>query len=62
MVEVKATKCTMYFTEQELYSMLACNQELWETGIGRGKAFKRHQASMNRQISSKEKELIETQT
>jgi len=60
MVEIKITKCTMYFTEQELNGMLARNPEMWEIGIGRGKAFKRHQAAMSRQVDSKEKELIRT--
>jgi|GEM_PF-1956768 len=51
MIELKLTKCTLYLTEQELNSLLAQDPALWEAAIRRGKAFKRHEQALQRNIN-----------
>jgi hypothetical protein len=41
MIEVKLVKCLLVFTDEEFYSMLKQNPEIWTAGIIRGKAIKR---------------------
>lgn len=41
MLEINTTKCRMYFTEEELFSLMSQDKDLLTTGIQRGKAFKR---------------------
>ena len=45
MIEVKMPKCSLFFTEEEVISLLAKDQELWRRAIDRGKAFLRNEAS-----------------
>ncbi len=49
MIEVKMSKCSLFFTEEEIVSLLAKNKELWIKGIGRGKAFLRNKAARKRE-------------
>lgn len=41
LVKVKLTKQTLYFTEEELFSLFCRDLDLWETALRRGKAIER---------------------
>ena len=43
-IEIRLTKCCLYFTEAELQRMLAREPELWAEGLKRGKGIRRAQA------------------
>jgi len=52
-VEIKLTKCRLFFTEQELQQLLAHEPELWQEAIKRGKAFIRARVAARREIKPK---------
>ncbi|MBT9171746.1 MAG: hypothetical protein DDT21_00115 [Syntrophomonadaceae bacterium] len=43
MIEIKLAKCLLLLTEQELQTLLARDQTLWQTALRRGKAAKQLQ-------------------
>ncbi|MBF7084189.1 hypothetical protein IT084_14585 [Desulfallas sp. Bu1-1] len=44
-IEIRLTKCRLFFTEQELQQILQHEPELWQEAIRRGKAFTRARAA-----------------
>ena len=46
---VKATKCTLAFTENELMGCLALQPDIFERAVGRGKRILREQSVAKRQ-------------
>lgn len=63
MLEINTTKCRMYFTEEELFSLMSQDKDLLTTGIQRGKAFKRA-ADQKKRLAEKrgDQRLITTAT
>jgi hypothetical protein len=48
-IEVRMSKCSLFFTEEEIVSLLTKNKELWIKAIGRGKAFLRNKTARKRE-------------
>lgn len=51
MVEVRLPKCRLFFTQQEIESLLKRDPELWEAALRRGKAIMRARAREARQAA-----------
>lgn len=49
MIEVKMPRYSLFFTEEEILSLLAKEQELWAKAIGRGKALLRNETARKRE-------------
>ncbi|HBQ26318.1 MAG TPA: hypothetical protein DD791_07990 [Syntrophomonas sp.] len=56
MLEIKASRCTLYLTEQELQSLLSRDPNLWREALRRGKAFSRATQTRERVQKKVEKE------
>lgn len=50
-VEIKLTGCILILGEQELLSLLAQDQTLWQAALQRGKAVRRREQAARRQAT-----------
>lgn len=53
MVEIRLPKCRLFFTQQEIESLLKRDPELWEAALRRGKAIMRARAREARETRRK---------
>ncbi len=56
MLEIKASRCTLYLTEPELQSLLSRDPDLWREALRRGKAFTRSRQTQERVVRKVEME------
>lgn len=52
-IEIKMSRCRLYFTERELIDLLATSPTLWTLALKRGKAFQRANTAKKRNVKKR---------